>query len=274
MQTLAKVFEIEINKRDVDRECARMKLENNQINFNKAIDYLVERCLLYHTALQNGIEISDAEYDSALLDLLDQDEPLGLTGEILQDLTAAELEFLLKRHIVIVKYLNKLYERKIQLTPEKLHKFYEEQKDYFKSEECVRCFHIMIKHSPDAEQRIRSIRESIKTTEDFYALSQSYSDCPSNASCGDLGWFFKGKMIHEIEDVAFSLHKGEISQPFRSVYGYHIILLQDKQDESCVPYDDIKDSLHARLLQIEKEYLLRKHIDDLKSRFSDQIIIY
>ncbi len=274
MQTMAKVFDIEISRRDVDRECARMRLENNQDNRNKAMDYLVERCLLFHTARQLGIEVSDAEYDTALLDLLDHEEPLGLTGEILQELTAAELEYLLKRHITIVKYLNTIYTDMIQLTPEKLHSFYEEQREYFKCEECVRCAHIMIKHSPDAEQRINMIYKSIRCPEDFFKLSQSCSDCPSNASCGDLGWFYKGKMIHEIDEVAFSLAKGEVSHPFKSVHGYHIIMLIDKQDESCVPFDDIKDSLHARLLQLEKEYVLRKHIEALKSQFSDQIVIY
>lgn len=63
---------------------------------------------------------------------------------------------------------------------------------------------------------------------DFAALAKEYSQDPSSsANGGDLGFFEKGRMVPEFEDAAFKLKRGEISEPIRSVYGYHIIKVTD-----------------------------------------------
>jgi foldase protein PrsA len=68
---------------------------------------------------------------------------------------------------------------------------------------------------------------------DFAALAGEYSqDTATAASGGDLGYFKKGTMVTEFEDAAFALKKGQISQPIKTVYGYHIIKVVDlKGDE-------------------------------------------
>ncbi len=273
MQIIAKVFDTEISMRDMQRECMRMKKAVNQENLHIALEHLIDRCLLYGKAKQSGFVVSEIEYDNALLDLLDQEEPLGLTSEAIQDLSADELEFLLNRQLMIKKYMQSLSADLLHVTPQKLHDFYDEQKEIFLRGECVRCSHILIRLGKDAEQRVKEVRAQINNADDFNRISKTCSDCPSHATCGDLGWFHKGKMISEIEEVAFSLKVGEISQPFKSSYGFHIIMVNDRKEAAYIPFDDIKESLSNRLQQIEKEFIISKHIADLRKQFADQITI-
>jgi len=67
---------------------------------------------------------------------------------------------------------------------------------------------------------------------------------------------------------------GEISQPFRSPYGYHILMKTGYKEKDYIPFEDIKDSLSARLQQIEREYRLLRHLAELRKQYASQIVIY
>ena len=141
--------------------------------------------------------------------------------------------------------------------------------------EQVRCSHILISNTKkDAKALAEEIRKKIHNAEDFGYYCKEYSDCLSNSSCGDLGWFSRGIMIPEIEEVAFALKVGEISQPFPSKYGYHILLKTGHSEKDYIPFEEIKDSLYARVQQIEKEYLLIRHLAELHKQYAAKIIIY
>ncbi|MDD3235402.1 MAG: peptidylprolyl isomerase [Candidatus Cloacimonetes bacterium] len=273
MQIVAKVFDYEITKKDLEWECVRLKRNATPENESIAIVHLIDRCLLFAKATESGLKVSDTEYDDGLMDLLDQDEPLGFPSEAIQELNAADLELFLKRYIVVQKYIKMLYSESVKITSNKLQEYYNENLEIFQSPESVHCSHILVQNCDGAEKKIRTIRSQINNATDFNKISMSCSDCPSNASCGNLGWFPKGKMIKEIDDVAFTLNIGEISQPFKSSYGYHILMLIDRKEATTIPFEDIKDSLHTRLLQIEREYFVKKHIAELREQYANDIIV-
>lgn len=80
----------------------------------------------------------------------------------------------------------------------------------------------------EALELIKSIAENA-TAENFAELAEQYSDCPSSAQGGDLGWFAKGVMVPEFEQAAFSLNVNEISNPVQTQFGYHLIWLKEKR---------------------------------------------
>ena len=83
-----------------------------------------------------------------------------------------------------------------------------------------------------AQKTINEIYDKLQTGADFAELAKEYSKDPGSASKGgDLGWVsFGGPLIKKFQDVAFELKDtGDISQPFRTQYGYHIIKLLDKK---------------------------------------------
>ena len=102
------------------------------------------------------------------------------------------------------------------------------------------------KEQQTVKDRIDSIYRALVHGADFVELARKYSEdgdaCRRN---GSLPWLTKGQTVKAFENVAFSLKKGEISKPFLSEYGYHIVKLLDRQ-EYC-SYDSVKDEIQRFL---------------------------
>lgn len=90
----------------------------------------------------------------------------------------------------------------------------------------VKASHILV----DTEQEAIKLREEILSGKDFEDVAAEHSNCPSGARGGDLGFFGRGQMVKEFENAAFDLKVGEISDPIRTNFGWHLILVTDKQD--------------------------------------------
>jgi peptidyl-prolyl cis-trans isomerase SurA len=114
------------------------------------------------------------------------------------------------------------------------------------------------KEEAAAKQHIDSIYNVLRKGADFAEMAKKYSgDEGSAANGGELPWVQHGRTLKEFEDVAFSLKKGEMSKPFLSPVGYHIILMKDRR--MFFPYD----SLHTDLLRyLEQRGLRQQMIDD------------
>jgi parvulin-like peptidyl-prolyl isomerase len=84
---------------------------------------------------------------------------------------------------------------------------------------------------------------------DFRTEARKYSDDAATAdSGGELGGIIRGQMVPEFEEAVFSLKKGELSQPVRTEYGYHLIEVTDITPEAQVPYDQVKEKIRSSLL--------------------------
>lgn len=83
----------------------------------------------------------------------------------------------------------------------------------------IRCAHILVKTQPEAAE----IYDDITDGADFGKLAQMKSMCPSGKKGGDLGFFGHGQMVREFEKAAFALQKGQVSQPVKTEFGWHII---------------------------------------------------
>eukprot|EP00922_Rhytidocystis_sp_ex-Travisia-forbesii_P047908 GHVS01071420.1.p1 GENE.GHVS01071420.1~~GHVS01071420.1.p1 ORF type:complete len:135 (+),score=11.11 GHVS01071420.1:155-559(+) len=68
-----------------------------------------------------------------------------------------------------------------------------------------------------------------KGLKQFIMLAEKYSECSSSKKGGDLGWFPRGKMVPEFQQVAFNLPKGGLSAPFKTCHGYHVVLVEDRK---------------------------------------------
>ncbi|MHA1263716.1 MAG: peptidylprolyl isomerase [Candidatus Helarchaeota archaeon] len=83
----------------------------------------------------------------------------------------------------------------------------------------VRASHILVEKLSLAQE----IREDLEAGADFRKLAAEYSTCPSKKRGGDLGVFGKGEMVPEFEKAVFKMQIGEISEPIKTKFGYHII---------------------------------------------------
>ncbi|WP_339254151.1 peptidylprolyl isomerase [Sporosarcina sp. FSL W8-0480] len=122
----------------------------------------------------------------------------------------------------------------------------------------VHARHILVEDEKKAQEIIQKLNEG----GDFEALAKEFSTEPiAQQSGGDLGWFGPGKMLQEFEDAAYSLKVGEISEPVKTSYGYHIIeLLETRPAETDKTEEEIKAELENLLKGAQFEAKLEELI--------------
>ncbi|MCB9254238.1 MAG: peptidyl-prolyl cis-trans isomerase [Bdellovibrionaceae bacterium] len=84
----------------------------------------------------------------------------------------------------------------------------------------IKARHILVEQEFEAKDLLKKIKEDGASFED---LAREHSKCPSGRQGGDLGSFGKGQMVREFETAAFALQEGEVSEPVRTQFGYHLI---------------------------------------------------
>jgi len=100
----------------------------------------------------------------------------------------------------------------------------ERQMEEFKKQKYeVSALHILVKTKDEAFE----VQDRLLQGEDFEKLAKQYSFCPSGQKGGALGYFKRGQMVPEFEEVAFSLEKNEVSQPVKTDFGWHLIKVVD-----------------------------------------------
>jgi hypothetical protein len=140
-------------------------------------------------------------------------------------------------------YENQLYREKLQA---------ELTKDLAPSDEQVWARHILV----ETEEEAKAIYDRLKDGEDFAELAKELSkDTGSGAVGGDLGWFGRGAMVAPFEEAAFSLEIGEISEPVKSDFGYHIIqvLGHNENPLNGTQYEQKKETVFTDWLTAAKE---------------------
>ena len=130
--------------------------------------------------------------------------------------------------------------------------YYNEHQDEFTE---VRARHILIQLDENAsalevsaaEARIHDVKRRLDEGEDFSQLATEVSEDPgSGANGGDLGYFGRGRMVEAFEEVAFSLPPGQVSDPVRTQFGLHLILVEDRR---VLPFEQVADQARAALVE-------------------------
>lgn len=279
MDIVAKVFDWDITKTELEFEEKKLNklypdAEQADIKAN-ALKQVIDRYLLMHEAKTICFNTNDDEFDAAFLELIDDIDSPDTSVLVNRKDRGEQIERVLKSNLLIQKYINSLDVMQNYASEDKLLKFYEERKDYFIRDEEVRASHILVKgQDHELLNKINKIRNCINCPEDFASISLINSECPSGINCGDLGYFPRGRMIPEIDEVAFSLKINEVSQPFKSQYGYHILMVTDKKEKRSIPFEEIKDSLKESLLSIGREITLTRIISELRERNQNSIKIF
>ncbi len=148
-------------------------------------------------------------------------------------------------------------------------RYYDKNSDRFTIGESVRASHIVKHHKPDIDGdemkvRMQQILSELRNGADFAEMARNHSDCPQNG--GDLGYFGRGRMVAEFEDVVFAMESGQISDVFRTEFGYHIAMVTDKKPAMPCPLEDVREVIVQELNAQAKQKALEKFIDTQKAK--------
>jgi len=145
-------------------------------------------------------------------------------------------------------------EAKAAVTDAELHKVYDEAVGQMKSEPEVHARHILV----ETEDEAKAVLAELKKGADFAELAKSKSKDPGAADGGDLGWFTKDQMVPEFSEVAFKLEKGQLSDPVKSQFGWHVIKVEDKRNRQPPEFDKVKDQLEQFIVRRQQSALITR----------------
>ncbi|MDR3364631.1 MAG: peptidylprolyl isomerase [Clostridiales Family XIII bacterium] len=134
------------------------------------------------------------------------------------------------------------------VTDEDAQAYYDEHPDYFTTPLSMQASHILVsdpEHTPEKLAEAESILEQIKDGADFAELANEYSDDGSGEDGGDLGTFGAGQMVEPFEEAALALEPGEVSDIVETEFGYHIIKLAGKTEESVQTLEEARETIDS-----------------------------
>lgn len=166
----------------------------------------------------------------------------------------------LKKRLVVEAYLKKKVEEQAKVSDEDLKKFYDQNKEKFKTGDQVKASHILVK----SEKEAKDVIVQLKAGGNFEELAKKLSTDGAAAKGGDLGWFSKGSMIPEFEKVAFAMKENETSGVVKTKFGFHVIKLTGKRAAGERSFDDVKEQIKASMLPGKQQEVFQKLKEDLK----------
>lgn len=230
---------------------------------------VIERTLVRQYAKDYGPAVAKEDIEKTL-------EEMGRRADGKEKLikeTGVSDEDNLKQDIELQMRIDRLMEDICKLvtepSAEQIQKFYDENKQQFKTPEFVRAAHI-VKHinwrtdSVTALELLKKAQNELKTGAVFENLVAKYSDCPDNG--GDLGYISRGQMVEEFDDVVFNLAPGQISDIFRTRYGFHIAKIYDRKAPTYRGLEEVKDYVTNELKKHLQTDAINAFIDKLKAK--------
>ncbi len=172
---------------------------------------------------------------------------------------------LLKKKLVVEAFLQE--KAASEVTPAAVKAEYDKQKEATKDELEVRASHILVKDKETADKLLKEI----KSGKAFEEVAKANSTDKSSAvSGGDLGYFTKDKMVKEFADAAFALKVGDVSEPVKSDFGWHVIKVTDSRKKAMQPFIDARPAIEQKLRGVALGNYINSLVDKSSVEYLDK----
>lgn len=230
---------------------------------------VIERVLINQEAKENGGKIPKDQIESALAKLKEQyTDPeqlykaLGLRDD-------GDIKEQIEMQMRVEQRLNEACKDLPEPQQAAVQEYYQENKEQFKTSESARVAHIVkyVNWQTDEETAHNAIKEAhdeLKNGAAFETVVDKYTDCADGG--GDLGYVAKGQMVEEFEDVVFNLGLGEVSDIFRTRFGFHIAKVYDRKPAAVPELKQVKDEIVNALQEQMRGKAIDDFIDGLKNK--------
>jgi len=243
-KVLAIVNGSEITEKDVNRSLLRFPKETQEHykteeGKRQFLDQVINFELIYNYALDSDME-NDPDY--------------------------IEQMHLIEKDILIQTGVKNIMAN-INITEEEIQKYYEDNSEMFKSQETASAKHILV----DTLEQMKEIKAEITNGTSFEEAAQKHSKCPSSAQGGSLGSFTRGQMVPEFEEVAFKLKVGEISEPVKTQFGYHLIQLDEKSSANVKSLEESRELIAENISHQKQNEKYISSVTELKNKYEVEI---
>jgi peptidyl-prolyl cis-trans isomerase C len=199
-----------------------------------------------------------------------QDKKLGDSADFKRKLEFARKKLLMEGLLQSVG--------KEAVTNEAMHQVYDEAVKQIAEEKEVHARHILFrapsgddKAAKEAEDKVKAVIVRLKKGEDFAKVAAEVTEDPSGkANGGDLGYFTKEQMVPEFSDAAFKLETGQISDPVKTQFGWHVIKVEDKRTKQAPKFEDVKPQIENFVVRKAQAELVTKLRADAKIERMDK----
>jgi peptidyl-prolyl cis-trans isomerase C len=197
------------------------------------------------------------------------------------NLSEAEIKFQITKGLAIQQFIDTKFVQKITVSNDETKAHYNNNPDLFKQPEQVRAMHILVMVDPQAtaeqkaaaRKKLKDVLKRLGKGEDFETLAKEYSEGPSGAKGGDLGYFSRGQMVPPFEAAAFALKSGEVSDIVETRFGYHLIKVVDKKPGLTMSYEEVKDNLKQYMKRQKVQEQVKLYIEKLHKKAKVEMFI-
>ena len=234
--------------------------------------------LFYMEAQEQGQKLDTAKVEDFIWSFQKRFPSMASYEKGLRELNVTPEQFrqVAERYVLTQDYLDNKFGPVSRVSENEAREYYEDHPENFIQPELVRASHILVKFEEGSGKKgeekalnqANKIKKRLERGENFAKTARKYSDCNSKKRGGDLGYLQKGDLaqasLKPLEEVVFGLNIGQISEPVESIYGYHILYLEDRKLQTPLEFEEVRDRLMAKMTEDRKASLIMEYSLKLK----------
>jgi parvulin-like peptidyl-prolyl isomerase len=250
--------QLRLNYPDIDDLSGQDKLLLQQ----QMVAQLIDRELIHAEATRLDVRLSPDEFDAALTGIRGIhsseafEENLRKSG-INPNLWRESLRF----RLLVSKLTEVVVSPRIDISEADMEAYYRSHREDFQRPEEVRVHQMLLASRKDALE----IKKHLQDGADFATLAQQHSLSPDREEGGLLGYFSAGALPPEFDAVIFSLPLRQVSDPVKSPYGFHLLLVDEKRNAGQRPFAAVAGEIRDLLYHNQEEVLLQQWLKELRN---------
>jgi len=251
--------QLRLNYPDIDDLSAQEKLPLQQ----QMVAQLIDRELIHAEAARLDVRLSPDEFDAALTSIRGIHSSEEFEKNLRETVTNPDLwRESLRFRLLVSKLTQVVVGPRIEISEADMEAYYRSHREDFQRPQEVRVHQMLLASREDALE----IKKHLQDGADFATLAGQHSLSPDREEGGLLGYFSAGALPPEFDAVIFSLPLRQVSDPVKSPYGYHLLLVDEKRNAGQRPFAAVAGEIRDLLYHNQEEVLLQQWLKELRQK--------
>ena len=238
----------------------------------RAVAFLVQRYQFRAEADELDVEVTDEDVDKKLAEIqkasFDGDREKLLAALKKEGLTEEDAREEIRDRTLQEKLYAKVTED-IEATEEEQQAYYEKNKQQFSQPASRDVRHILVKSKARADEVYRRLQDG----GNFNQLARQYSTDTATKKIGGKLPVTKGQTVPPFDKVAFALDQGEVGEPVKTTFGWHVIKADSAiREEKVTPFEDVKKSIQDQLVQEKKDKAVKSWLEEMEKKYKEETV--